>query len=523
MGSSGGSGSGVAPLDCTIPNPGASLIRRLTRFEYSNTVRDLLGDTTRPGDLLPPEEQGNGFSNDAATVTTTRLLADAYQSVAHATAARAVANAATLAQLAPCDTAKTTEAACAQAFVTDFGTKAFRRPIDAEESAAMMGVYDAGTVGGAYADGVASVIEMVLQLPQFLYRVELGVPSAISAVARPSSYEMASRLSYFLWGSMPDAALLDAAKAGQLDTKEQVAAQANTMLADPRVHDVVTFFHDTLYGIIGLDGLQRDTTFFPTYSSSLGALFREETEHFLDDVVWNGAGDFKTMMTGAYTFLNGPLATFYGIPGVTGDAFQRVNLDKTRRGGILTQASVLTATTPGSHNNPVVRGKFVYTELLCGVVPDPPPGLNIVEPVETPTMTTRELFMAHRQPACAGCHARLDNVGFGFEHYNGVGLWQDLDNGQAIDDTGNIPDGDIAGNFKGVIELATKIASSTQAHDCYVGQWLNFAYGRTAQQADACTRQELTTAFKKSNGNVKDLLVALTQTDAFLYRPLQNP
>src|SRR5258708_2896996 len=357
-----------------MPSPGASPIRRLTRFEYSNTVRDLLGDTTRAGDLPPPEQKGNGFSNGAASITTTRVLVDAYRSVAHELALRGTADPAALTRLTACDTTRSGEDACATQFIATFGARAFRRPLDGSESAAMLGVYQAGRVSGTYADGLAAVIEMALQSPQFLYRVELGTPAEGTPIARPTSYEMASRLSYLLWGSMPDARLLDVAKTNQLDTKEQVLAQAKTMLADPRARDVVRFFHDTLYGVGGLDGLQRDATFFPTYTPDLASLFRQETEHFVDNIIWDGAGDFGTLMSAPFTFLNGPLAKFYGVPGVAGDAFQRVALDPARRGGVLTQASLLTITTPGSHNNPVVRGKLLYTKILCGQVPDPPPG-----------------------------------------------------------------------------------------------------------------------------------------------------
>src|SRR5260370_20154145 len=150
---------------------------------------------------------------------------------------------------------------------------------------------------------------------------------------------MASRLSYLLWGSLPDDTLLAAAKASQLDTKAQVLAQATRMLNDPRSREVVRYFHDTLYGIVGLDGLQRDTTFFPTYTAALGTLFRQETEQFLDSVVWDGAGDFTTMFSGSFTFLNAALAKFYGVTGVTGDTFRRVHLAATRRARLFNPAS----------------------------------------------------------------------------------------------------------------------------------------------------------------------------------------
>ncbi|HVY31006.1 MAG TPA: DUF1592 domain-containing protein [Polyangiaceae bacterium] len=524
-GQAGGTGgAGSTPQSCTAPSPGASPIRRLTRFEYSNTLHDLLGTATRPGDALPPEQKGNGFGNDAASLSTTRLLVDAYHAQAHDLASKVTADTAALAKLSACDTASQGEDACADQFVTAFGGKAFRRPLEAAEHDALLGIYKSLRPNSTYSSALAGVIEAVLQLPQFLYRVELGTATDAPNLSRPTSHEMASRLSYLLWGSMPDQTLLDAASSDQLATKEQVLAQAQRMLEDPRAREVVRFFHDTLYGINGLDGLQRDATFFPTYTPALATLFRQETEAYLDSIVWDGGGDFGTIFTGNYSFVNETLAKFYGIPGVVGDAFQRVNLDPTKRAGILTQASLLTTTTPGSHTNPVARGKFIFTKLLCGTVPDPPPALMVKEPEADPTRTTRERFMAHRtNPSCAACHSMLDGIGFGLDHYDGVGLWQDLDNGKPVDDTGNVPSGDAAGDFKGAVELGQKIANSQDARSCYVGQWLNFAYGRLEQAGDACTRQQLVDAFKSSNGNVKQLLIALTQTDDFLYRPAASP
>jgi hypothetical protein len=519
----GGAGTKVS-LDCTLPTPGIAPIRRLTRFEYSNTMRDLLGDTTSPGDLLPPELKGNGFSNDATTLTTPRLLVDTYQSVSHDIAARATQDAATVTKTTGCDTTTTSETACAQAFVNSFGPRAFRRPLDSTESAAILGVYTTIRPTTTYADAIAAVIEMVVQSPQFLYRPELGVPLAGSTtVARITGYEMATRLSYLLWGALPDQTLLDAAKNGQLETKAQVQAQATRMLSNPHTKDVSHFFHDTWLGILGIDGLQKDTTWAPfaTYNPSLAQMFRLETEQYIDNVIWTNNGNLSSLYAAPYTFLNGALSKFYGFGNVTGDAYQMVPTDGKQRGGLLTQASILTSTTPGSHNNPVVRGKFIYTQLLCGTVPDPPPGLNVMEPTPDPTLTMRELFEAHRASAtCAGCHTMLDPIGFGLEHYNGVGLWQDTDNNKPIDSTGNIPNKDIAGEFNGAIELGQKLAGSTDAQNCYVGQWMTFAYGHVETPSDACNRASLQTAFSGAKGNVQRLLVALTQTDGFLYRPV---
>lgn len=523
-GSAPGTSGSTSVTTCTAPVPGASPVRRLTRFELNNTVRDLLFDTSRAADALPPELKGNGFNNDAASLTTSRVLVDGYHAVAQTLARQVTSNATTLAKLATCDLAAADADACAKTFIAHFGRLAFRRSLTDAESATFQRVYQAGKESSTSADGARAVIELALQSPQFLYRIEHGSALPGQAVWRPSGTEMATRLSFLLWGSMPDGALLDQAAAGGLDSKEQVFSQAKQMLEDPKAHDVVRYFTSTLYGIAGLDALDRSTELFPTYTRSLGPLFRQETERFIDQVVWEGAGDFATLFNASYTFVNGPLAAFYGLPGVSGDAFQRVERDPSKRLGLLSHASVLASTTPGSRNNPVVRGKFIFEELFCGHIPSPPVGLNVKEPPADPTRTTRERFSAHREmEPCKACHTMLDPIGFGLENFDGVGLWRETENGKPIDATGELPAVDVAGPFNGPAELAQKIASSADARNCFADRWLAFAYGRVLGDGDACTRAQLTRAFSDSGGNVKALLLAATQTDAFLYLPAPTP
>jgi hypothetical protein len=273
-GSANTGGASTVPPNCTEPSPGSAPIRRLTRFELNNTLRDLLGDATKAANQLPAEIKGNGFSNDAATLTTTRQLVDAYRSIASTVAATATADATTLAKLTTCDVAAQGEDACAHKFVADFGQKAYRRPLTDPEGAGLFTAYTAGRAdGGTYAAGLSAVIEMALQAPQFLYRIEVGVPVAGKSIRRPTSTEMATRLSYSLWGSLPDAPLLAVATGSGLDTPEQIKAEAQQMLQDPRAHDMLHFFADTLYGIGASDALVRDKTAFPTYDTSLGPCF----------------------------------------------------------------------------------------------------------------------------------------------------------------------------------------------------------------------------------------------------------
>ena len=526
-GPSGGSGSNGAvnePLNCAEPSIPRAPLRRLTRFEYNITVRDLLGVQTRPADALPGEELGNGFGNDADALGVSPLLVDGYRTVAADIAKALTADQSKAVMLAGCDPVQMGEAPCAQQFLASFLDQAFRRPATPEDLAAYTLAFERGKeIGGDFASGLRLVVERALQSPAFLYRVELGeTVDGERGLGRPSAHEMASRLSYLLWGSMPDRELVTAAEQGRLATAEGVLLEAERLLTDPneRYQDVVRHFHGHLFGISGLDRLERNAEFYPTYRAGMGALFRRETELFLDEVVWRGSGDLGGIFTAPFTFVNGTLANFYGYAGVSGDDFQKVALDPTRRAGVLTQASILSATTPGSRTDPVVRGKWVYTKLLCGVVSDPPANVPQLPPPQ-PGLGVRERLAMHQaNESCRGCHSYMDPIGFGFEHYDGVGLFREEDDGVPVDDSGKIVGSDIEGPFEGLIELGQKIAQSSDAKACYVGHFLAYAYGRKEDERDGCTRASLEQAFEQSSGNVKALLLALTQADAFLYRPV---
>jgi hypothetical protein len=515
-----GTGS-IVQLDCSKPMSPRASMRRLTRFEYNNIVRDLFKITSRPADALPGEEPGNGFGNDADALGVSRLLIDGYRMVAHTIATEVAPDNTKAAALAACPT-PLNESTCSSKLIATLGLRAFRRPLEARETTSLTSVYTMARMStpGDFAAGVRAVIERILQSPQFLYRIEFGeAVDGNTALTRPTPYEMASRLSFLFWGSAPDQQLLDAAATGKLRTKADILAQAERLIADPLAKDVARFFHGQLYGIRGLNGLVRDANFYPTFKPGMGALMREETEQFIDHVVWKGTGTFTELMTAPYTFVNAALASFYGMPAVTGDMFTKVDVDTSRRAGLLTQASILALTTPGSRTDPVIRGKWVYNNILCRTVPDPPKDVPPV-PEPTPGVTTRQRFEMHREnDACRPCHVMLDPIGFGFEHYDGVGLWRETENGLAIDDSGNIPNTDAAGDFRGAVELAQKLGASRDAQNCYVGKWLTYAYGRVETAQDACTRKSLQDAFAAAGGDIKRLMVALTQTDAFVYGP----
>jgi hypothetical protein len=505
--------------------PGHSPLRRLTRFEYNNTVRDLLGDSTNPADSFPGEELGNGFGNDADALGVSRLLIDQYHGAAQGIATRATADPAALARLVACDPVNTGEDACARSFITTFGARAYRRPLETVEAQDLMDVYTKVRPTADFQAGIQAIIRVALESPQFLYRIERGtaVPGT-TAVVKLTPEEMASRLSYLLWGSMPDAELFTAAAQGTLGTRQEVLAQAQRMAKTPAARQMVQLFHSSLYDTHAIESITKNTMTFPTFTPDMNGLLRQEVDRFVDHVVWEGQGDLKTLLTAPFSFLNATLAKFYGVPNVTGTALQKVDLDPSQRAGVLTHAAIMGATAPGTRTNPVLRGKYVLTRVLCMPPPSPPAGINVVEPEATMGLSTRERFASHStQALCAGCHAQLmDPIGFAFENLDAAGLWRTVDAGKPVDATGTIKLGGVQRPFNGAVELANLMATSQEASSCYVGKWLTFAYGRVETGADLCSRNALEAAFKTSGGKINDLLPALTQTDAFLYRSVET-
>ncbi len=536
----GGAGSGApgdpgASPECAQAGstPGRAPLRRLTRFEYNNTVRDLLGDTTRPGDAFPSEELGNGFGNEADAQSVSSLLAEQYSTAAEAIAARATETPERLAALAPCAgdiTAATdaaTEAACARTVIEAFLPRAFRRPVAAAEADEFVALQQTMRAGSDFATSIASLIEAVLQSPEFLYRVELGgqAESARPDLMRPSGAEMATRLSYLFWGTVPDDALRAAADAGELQTAQGVLAQATRLLDDERSHAVVRFFFDNLLPIASLSALERDPTLFPSFTPAIGALMREETQSFLEYEIFEGPGSWKSALTAPYTFLNEELAAFYGVSGVAGDEFRKVAVDTTQRLGLLTQPGMLAGTTHSNTTSPVVRGSYVVRKLMCTDIPLPTAALlgeeifAMIKPPDPYTGdTARERYSAHSEnPVCASCHKSMDPVGLALENYDALGQWRDQENGVTIDASGSVPG--VQGTVNGPVELAAKVAEAEQTHACFALHWLNFAYGRTMDASDTCLKQSVQAAFAESGYDVKQLLLSLTQTDAFLYLP----
>jgi hypothetical protein len=527
-----GGAAAAAQIACSEDSeifPGPAPLRRLTRFELNNTFRDLLGDATNPANALPSAELGNGFGNDADAQSVSSLFAEQYDAMAEGIAARAVETPAQLGKLAPCASSATvdTESSCARSFINIFVPRAYRRPLESDETEELLSFQQAmrAVEGTTFAGSLSAVIEVVLQSPDFLYRLEWGVaePSRID-VLRPTGHEMATRLSYLLWGTMPHDALRAAAAAGELASAQGVRAQAVRMLEDPRARAMVRFFFDSLLPIASLSALERDATLFPDFSPAIGALMREEIQTFLEHEIFDGPGSWRSVLTAPYTFVNGPLAQFYGMSGVEGDEFRKVALDTTQRLGLLTLPGMLAGTTHSNTTSPVIRGAYVVRKLLCRNIPLPTAellGAEVFAMVKPPDpysgATARERFSAHSDNAvCAACHTSMDPVGFALENFDAVGRWRDQENGVTIDASGSLPD---LGAFEGPVEFVRALAATEEAQTCFASHWLDLAYARTLGASDVCSRRTVEQAFADSGYNVRELLISLTQTEAFLYLP----
>jgi hypothetical protein len=321
---------------------------------------------------------------------------------------------------------------------------------------------------------------------------------------------------------MPDDQLLAAAAAGKLSSPADIQAQAQRMLADPKAHARVTDFHDQWLNVGAVASLEKDASVFPAFSATIAGLMQQETELFLDDVVWKENGTLSTLFTAPYTFVNGPLAQYYGISGVSGDAFVKTALDATtQRAGFLTQGAILSKQAKLNQTSPVLRGKFVRERLLCQPLPPPPANISIKAPELSSTLTTRQRFTQHSvAPACATCHHLMDPIGLGFETFDGAGAYRATENGQAVDVSGQVNEADavLQGPFNGVVDLEQRLGKSPTVQQCVTTQWFRYAYGRAETDADNCSMATLQSEFAAGGYKVVDLLAALTQTKAFLYR-----
>jgi hypothetical protein len=485
---------------------GRTRLRRLTRTQFEHTVRDLLGATGSPAAGISPDETVGPFTSNAISPVT-ELLVQQHMEAAQALAVDAKAR---MAELSPCDLA--TGETCVRQFVTSFGLKAYRRPLEQEEVDAHVALFAVG--GTDAANGFRLVVEAMLQSPYFLYHADIGSTGTPSSTPEPlTPYELASRLSYFLWDTMPDQALFDLAGAGMLDDDATLTAEVARMLSDGKAKDSVPSFH--------LQWLDIDANEFGTLGQTepeVAAAMLNETSNFSDHVVRSGDGLLSTLFTASYSFPEGPLFETYGVAQPAGFVpGMRVDLDPTERGGLLTQAGFLVKHYRGELPSPVHRGITVRENILCQPI-DPPPVDVMASPLP-PSLgpTARDRFVAHESdPTCGGCHTQMDPIGLALENYDGIGAFRTEEGGETIDASGIIYDAgpELEVPFTGGVELGQRLAGSRAVRDCVSNQWFRYSLGRMESTDDGCTLRGIHERFAVG-GDVRALITDIVLSNAF--------
>ncbi len=447
-----------------------------------------------------------------------------YQTAAELVAAAVVASPSALGAIDPCS-AGTDRRTCAQNFVTTFGSAAYRSPLtDPADIARHMALYDAGAVVSD-AHGIELVLRGMFQSPRFLYRVEIGNGQPGPNAVPLTGYEVAARLSYVLWNTLPDAELTQAAAAGSLTTKAQVSAQLTRMLQDPKGQGLVGTFLGAMIQLPGLPSAVKDPTVYPAWTTvaTLPASMQGQAQAFFGDVLTRQGGTLAALLTSSTVFVNKDLGGYYGMSGGD-DTFQRLALPQGQASGLLTLPAFLTLTAKPDQPWPIYRGEFVREVLLCQQLPSPPPNIPAPPAVEMGVSVRQRLSEHETNPTCSGCHNLMDPIGFGFSNYDGVGHIQTMDGNQPVDVQGAVEGSmatDIDGPFNGVAELATKLAGSTMVRQCIARQWFRYAMSRYEQGPDNCSMKSIDDAFKAANDDLNTLPSALVQSDAFLYRSVQ--
>ena len=368
---------------------------------------------------------------------------------------------------------------CARRILTNFVAKAWRRPVTGAELSKLLRFVElAAGEGDSFENGIQLAVKAVLVSPQFLFRMERE-----SGARALNGYELASRLSYFLWSSMPDDALLGAAADGSLGRPEGVDAQLRRMLADPKAQALATNFAGQWLELRNLDSVSPDPQRFPEWDADLREAMRRETQLFFAALL-NEDRSILDLLDGKFTFLNERLAKHYGIPDVTGRNFRRVELDGAQRSGVLTQASVLTVTSYPTRTSPVQRGLWVLENFLAAPPPPPPADVPPLDEEKIgKAVSLRQQMEKHRaDPGCAVCHTKMDSLGFGLENYDAVGAWRSLDGKFPVDSAGALPGGRA---FNNPAELKAILRADAEAFtQCLAGKMLTYALGRGLEPAD---------------------------------------
>jgi hypothetical protein len=512
-------GAVVPPEESTdfVPAPGG--VKRLTVAQYRNSVRDLLGDQAAPPPLEPDTLVSGSAAVGAGRIVMSRQATEKFARAAFSLSRVALADPVWRARWIPCEAADPFEAGCAGAFLDRFGRRAWRRPLSPAERTRYLALIR-GNGRAHLGDGVGAAVAGFLQSPHFLYRVEVGVPDPQDPRRHVlTDFEMASRLSYFLWGAPPDDQLLDAAAQGHLSTDEGLRSEAERMLASPRAGDTVKTFFNELLRLDKLDHLAQFKEKYKQVSDTIGVAMREETLRVVQEIALDPKRDFREMFDARFTYVNGELAALYGLPAPADPkAFTRISLPASSpRVGVLGQASFLAINAHATAPSPTKRGRFIREALLCQAIPPPPPDVSTKLPKDGdgPARTTRQKLSVHRKLSqCNGCHKAMDPIGLPFETYDGIGAYRTKeDSGLPID-----PSGELDGvAFKDPRGLAVLLRNNPKVGVCVARHLYRFALGHLEGEGEEPLVADLAAGLERDGYRFLSLVLNVVKSRGFRY------
>ncbi|RYZ01843.1 MAG: DUF1592 domain-containing protein [Myxococcales bacterium] len=503
----------------TPGGPGAPIVRRLNHREYDNTVRDLLGTTLQPAGRFPADDFGAEFTTVGSSLSLSPTYVRAYEVAAHQLLDELFAGSPErLQKVVSCSVTSDGEP-CALEVLTKFASRAWRRPItEAEAQPLLLPVREAAAVGASAEEGLKYALAGVLLSPHFIFKLEID-PSGAPQPRKLTSHELATRLSYALWATMPDEELRSAADSRELENEEKLAQQVDRMLADARADSLVEGFAAEWLDLAKLATHEAEDSLFPQYSPKIGAAMAEEAKAFFAEFL-HSSRPVSELFTARFTFVDDALAELYGLAAPPGDgkpsAFRKVDTSGGQRGGLLTLGAFLSTTSYPNRTSPVRRGEFVFSRFMCGEVPSPPMDIPSLPP-DMPGLTLRERTELHRSnPSCAACHSLMDPLGFGLENFDAIGRYRSQDAGDTIDSSGVLPDGRA---FNGPVELGALLAADPLTTKCLTKKLLTSSVGRLFEGGsddawvEATARQGV-----EAGGSLRSMLRAVVLSSPFRQR-----
>jgi hypothetical protein len=533
-GSGGAGGTGVVSLDS-----GRIDVHRLNNFEYDNTMKDLLGVDGMAQKTFQPDEQGE-FDNDADAFTMNDARYEQYfnnadmigETVWADTAATGLRQTYVYGLVSPACTPSATDTGCSSKIIAAFGAKAWRRPLTTAEVQGLQTLAtNAISLGETADNSIKQVVKTMLASPQFLYRIEFD-QNPMSTTAHPlDPYEMASRLSYLGWSSMPDKALFDLASSGQILTDAIITQQVDRMLSDPKGANFTSSFAGQWLGGRDMQAHQVEPTAFPMFDDNLRAAFVQEELMYFNQFL-TGTQSMQKFFTMNTNFVNTRLASHYGFPAPTGTGYTMVTGGSPNRVGFMGLGSFLTFTSYSYRTAPTLRGKWILLNLLCQTIPSPPanvPKLDGAAAATDPSVQSenvRARLTMHRMAAdCAACHALLDPIGLGLENFDAIGKYRTsyTAGGPAIDTSGMLPSGEM---FTSLSQLAGILSMGTHGQeltDCASHKMMTYALSRALGDSDNPYLNQVRTTWAGQGFGLKDLMKDIVINDTFKFRRGESP